>query len=1042
MEGKLVGAMVLRADASDAHSGNYGVIHSLAEGLFEAAPELAAKVTKPFVHVLGHVLPELLERFEEVTLKPFNNPQTLRPSIQTELRRWLYDVSLNQCLVIAVDDVHRIDEPSAALLALLANEARSHRLVIAITVENNADARAHHALKLLSKAGLNVVLENLNANDSAKLVQSIFGQSPHWKSVADRLYTLSNGNPRTTMELAQHLVDKGIARYQGGTWRLPSTSDTADLPPTFTEALRERLHRLSPKARELAEVISLSPDQSFTLNECNALSGLQDAIHIQPLLDELVSVKILMKQAHRYALVQHAWVTALTQCLSETSKRSANLKLAALFERRGNDDFRLAQHLIHAGEQDRGLGVLAGFFHQVNRRFESSAGAFFEVIQTLPTDWVAFVESAINMCIKLGRPPIDSYVMRLGIVSLNTVDGSLDKDNIDRLFEQLVQDSGLAVYHQLDGSLDASTRLTRALEQTQRRYDESPPRERISAPAEAIQQLAHVVIQAASNYAWGFDYSRWKSLPSIEPLTPLSPALDIVAKIVSNIGNLIVGRNECFHQRCLEILRRIDETDHAGLDETLYRYTRLNIVFVVALIEASWGARSTLRWTDELDTDPLHHVNAWRVRTIYHLFQGDFEQADICRKQAELLTIQNSPPQFYDGSTLYTELLAYTTTDNLQGVRQLIKHIEKIAERFDGWKPLLFWAHGEYKRIRGELSDALVEHEKAIHDVVPGRHQGWGYIAAAHLKTLIELRRFREAKELGKKYLLECENAAIGYMLSYLKLQIALAEAMEGEYESATIRCETVIVDYKTLDVSGIFLGISYEFRARIALMMNDQHIFEKYALLCAEQYRSGRNPALTTRFQKLIDEARDAQLHITPILSQAAKYSEYNTLDVGRLVESILMACQHPHERVVMALEMLIKQSGATFGYLYTIQDKIPVLSAQHGDAPPPDGLDEIVRAYISSEIEDANEAMITGGDNDGCFEGAANWNEYCDGSCRPLLLSHYTEDGFAITGLAVLFRDTYPKISLNIPWKISTIVSKSLLNAGDATILLRRTS
>jgi len=1041
MEGKLVGAIVLRADATDAQTGNYGVIRTLSESLFEAVPELSWRLVRPFIPALGHVLPELRDRFPGIPLKTFHDPHQLRPEVQADLRKWLLDLSLIQSLVIAVDDLHRVDEPSAALLALLANEIKAHRLVVVVTVENDAAVRAPQGLKLLSKTAYHLALGNLEVNDCVKLVRSIFGDASNCELAAHRLFTLSNGNPRAIMELAQHLLDKGIVQYRSGAWRLPSHLDISVLPATFTEAREERIRRVTPQARELAETISLCPDQGFTLYECKELTEHRETNRLQPLLDELITENILVRNGQLYALAQHAWASTIAQNLSEAFLRRAHLKLAALFERRGGDDYHVAQHLIRGGERDRGLDVLVRFFSQVNRRLESNANAVFELIQSLPSDWVEAVESAVQFCYELERPQHDSYVLRHGIVSINTATGSLNKDNLDRLLKRLARDSGLEAYRSLDASLDESTRLKTALEQIQQKYDQSTANERVSTPVEAIEQLAHVVVRAASNFAWGFDFSGWETLPSLQPLTPLAPILTIAEKVVQSVGDFIAGRNERFRQTCLDILTRVDEPDRAGLDDTLYRYTRLSLIFAISLVDASWGAETTLRWIEKLDTDPLHQINAWRVRTVYYLFLGDFEQADACGRQADILTIQNSPPQFYDGMTLYTELLANTSIDNLTRVRRSIESIERIAASFSGWKPVLHWVRGEYHRIRGELAGALEEHEKAVQDTVPGRHQVWGYMAAAQVKTLIELRRFKEAKTKGIKHLNDCRDSNIGYMLNYLLIQVALAEGYLGEYQGAVDRCEAVIVSYESLGVKGIYLGIAYESRARIAIMAGDQCSFDTFASLCAKQYRAGRNSALAPRFKRLIDEARDAQLSISPKLAYAAEFSEFSTLNVSRLVESVLTACQKPHERAVLALEMLIRHSAASFGYLYTIREGAPVLSAQRGERPPPDGLDELVSSYISAEIDKVDEATVTGGEQEACFENAANWNGEYNGRCRPLLLSHHTTEGFAITGLVVLFRDKDPKLALNIPWKISTIVSKTLLESGDVSVILRRT-
>ena len=62
-------------------------------------------------------------------------------------------------------------------------------------------------------------------------------------------------------------------------------------------------------------------------------------------------------------------------------------------------------------------------------------------------------------------------------------------------------------------------------------------------------------------------------------------------------------------------------------------------------------------------------VNAWRIRLVYYLRLGNTEKAQQCKKQVELLQIQNSPTQHLEGMNENHELLAYALADDLIPVR-------------------------------------------------------------------------------------------------------------------------------------------------------------------------------------------------------------------------------------------------------------------------------------------------------------------------------------------------------------------------------------
>src|SRR6185295_5494235 len=112
-----------RADASDAHT-EYGAVRALAAQLMEAAPEQALAAARQKLPILAHAVPELLAHAPDVTPHEFEGAEQMRAQVQPALREWLVDVSRERPLMIAVDDMHAIDEPSAAFVALLAHDVR------------------------------------------------------------------------------------------------------------------------------------------------------------------------------------------------------------------------------------------------------------------------------------------------------------------------------------------------------------------------------------------------------------------------------------------------------------------------------------------------------------------------------------------------------------------------------------------------------------------------------------------------------------------------------------------------------------------------------------------------------------------------------------------------------------------------------------------------------------------------------------------------------------------------------------------------------
>ena len=154
-----------------------------------------------------------------------------------ELRDFILALARPQRLMLAIDDADCIDEPSLALLASLAHKTSRYPLIIALAVERDSRFADSPALRLLRSVSDSIELELLQPADTEALVRSVFGDARSLTSIAARIHRHAQGSPRATMELAQHLVDRGIARYEAGSWLLPNTIDDTDMPSTLLASL-------------------------------------------------------------------------------------------------------------------------------------------------------------------------------------------------------------------------------------------------------------------------------------------------------------------------------------------------------------------------------------------------------------------------------------------------------------------------------------------------------------------------------------------------------------------------------------------------------------------------------------------------------------------------------------------------------------------------------------------------------------------------------------------------------------------------------------
>ncbi len=1032
LEGRLLGLTVLRADTRDAHAGDWGAARALALRLIEAVPEQALQEATPFANVLGHLLPELREKLPDIVLKNFEQATLQRHNVQSALRSWFAAVSARQTLVIAVDDLHRIDEPSAAFLVLMAHEADTHRLAVICSAETAAAAISEDAVRIMAEAGASIRLRNLSGEDTEKLLVSVFGDRPNVKLVADRIFTASAGNPGSVMQLLQYLVDRKLVRYEAGAWSLPSRLEAEQLPAGISEALRARAETLGPEALALAGALALCPEHSFSLQECRLLSGSGDMAALVRALDELVAAEVISGDGERYALQQTGWVQVFEGSLDDARKRATSLRLVDVFLGRGPDRLQVSRFLLYAGQRERSADVLIEHALDLVKRFKRSIEGYADYVLSLPPDWIALYESAMDTCLKLGRPRRDYFNLQHDLVRWGQIGTRVGSAHLDELFGRLSQESGLPVFEELGDSVAPAERVGRALEIAQKRFEETAEHERWLPPGVAIEKLANLLISTATLVTVRLDWPLLSSLPSIEPLITLTPALEIVDKVLSAVGHTITARYQKALVLYQQVVDRVEQPDRAGLDDTYYHYTRLSVMYALGQIEAAMGIEASLAWADQIEADPLHQVNAWRIRAVFYLCQGDREHAELCKKRTELLRIQNGPTQFLEGSNLITEMLSYARTDDLMGAKQIIVEVGEMAERFPLWGPMLHYAKGEYQRIRGDHENALCEFEAALEATKPGRHLIWPDAAGACLSVLGALGRHQRARQLGEQWLRDCESEEIRYEAIYLLNPLSVVLAEMGEHQAAIHLSDDALERCHHYGSTGVPLGLCYEARSRIAICRKDEEEFAFYAQLCAEQWIQGRNPALGAKYERLEQAARRAGLELSGEATNEEGGSDTLREQTSAISTTMLRTCHGPEDRASRTLELLVEHSKALGGFLYLLKSDGPDLVAEMGGRTAFTEMDRLARELLAVEMETEDGVTLTNVDSDDLPVSNRRWSGPEGEIYTPLLLAHYDEDTYVVTGLAVL--QVNPGQSMNFPGELSSSLSRALRQTGDA--------
>jgi tetratricopeptide (TPR) repeat protein len=861
-----------------------------------------------------------------------------RDAVHSALVRCFLEAARDRTLVLAIDDVERTDAASGAWLATLADRVRHHRLLVLSTVERDVRGSSlDPVVEVLAERSARVTLDALSRQQTEQLFDSVFGDVPNVGRLSDRIFRVSQGNPRASMELAQHLVDRRVLLYDDGGWTLPAQLDPNDLPVNMAQAFVARVAALSPSARKLAGAHALSTYAGLSqtdaawLGERNLLERSGNA------LSELSSHSVLAGDGQLYTIASDAWRNALEQSLSESERSALHLDLAELGLATQRPGLSIVHHLLAAGQPERALDHVAPLL-----AIEIEPSALRAVMHMTSRQIADVLGRALTAAEALRRRPREIAAIQHWLC-LTGIYGEVESyaRAAPAWRKTLQRDSGFDAWLELPHLHDKGARVTQALERAVACYEATPDTERTYRADEAIKHLVQYTVASLVVGTNTFDAGLVRSLPElIEPFAILAPILDIM------LHNLIATRDATADARFMQareswlvLIGRLGELQG---DASMYAEPlRYAWAFGLGTLEVGRSMASSEAWAELLDRDALQKVNAMYLRKVVRLQLGDTEGAERFRRHAELLAVQADSPQMFT-SMLVIELVAHAMADDLIGLQQVAERIKPLAERHRGWLPYLHVVDGSLARVRGELLVALQSFERALRSSepdpsAPERAIGaWLYASVPYAQILIALGRYEEAKTFAAGVLEQCARREITWGTDGLVCALALAEARLGDYANAISRLSFLIDWQRQSGVTGLLLGASYEARARIAIWAGDRVALDEFARLTAREYRHGNGSALGVHYEKLMAEARVAGVRTLPQLSdfETSMFgaTALSSRDSAAVAESMSTAASS-EERAQRALQLVCGALGAHDGYLYLVdEDGSTALVASRG--------------------------------------------------------------------------------------------------------------
>jgi hypothetical protein len=991
LEGKLAGAIVLRAAASAPVDVGH-VTRALLVQLHAAlTPSERRELPLP-ANIRDRSHPP-------ATAGRASYPPSLPPGPVHEndgaLSRALHEhvarVATTRPVLILIDDFHAADPDSAADVVSLAAQAAGSRLVVVTAYDHDEASQVESALRVLRETSRSLSLAALTAAETEALLGSVFGSIPHLRVIADRLHVLSEGRPRLCMELAQHLVDQGVIRYETGGFVLPASLAQGDLPESLEAVLRARCARLSEHARALGTVVALCAGAPLSVEHLMVLAGQADRALGEIALDELVAAQIAIVQDEQVLLRQRAFAAALTTALAEPERRQLRRRIAELWAGEPRLRMYAAEHFFYAGESARAVDVLLAAAE--DGRVET---VWFPGV-------VELITRGLAACEQLGRPARHVYLLRRTRMrhAIDYLEPAMG-ETLLAFAHELYAVSGLAYWQEHPELTDPAQRMSAALAAAVQQYERTPELQRICTVEESVTELAGFLPSIAGYGCATFDLELIERVPSLAPYVAISPAFGLAEAVVTALRDLRGSRHDHYIAGMQRVLARIEEPDGAGLPPARQRLVRLGVLYAVALTGAALGDPQVFAWADELEAVPSLRNAAWRVRQIAYLHLGDLERAEECRRQVEVLLIQQASRQARAGTTLETEFMCYARMDDLINLRRLLPELREMAADHPGWRPLLLLGEAELERIRGRLPAALALSEDVLALARPGRHMMWAYAVGLKMRLLIELGRASEAKQLGLEHHGSCDLQEMGAVGRNIEAGLALAEATLGEHDAAIARVDRMLQHSAAAGIGGMFAGMLCELRARLAVLVGDEAGFTRYYEHCVSYFGNALESPFALTLARLRAEARKAG--VDDSAAEGPSPSLVLARAVARRLRRELVDCADVRERAERALSLVLETTGAPGGHLYSVQNGKVVRVASASGSPINDALADAISRYMSrfDQVNEEHTAVVSAETDLDNGAGALLTVDGCAYRLFPLASPHTAERTLGVLALA----------------------------------------
>lgn len=322
------------------------------------------------------------------------DPASVRFALFDAVSRFLLDLAGTGPHLIVLEDLHAADEPSLLLLRFLGDAVADARIAVLCSYRDS-EPRVRELAPLfagIARTGRRIPLRGLSRDEVAAFLEDVLGEGESLPQLAERLRSITGGNPFFLGELIRAADAADLAALAGAvgddsTWRIPEE---------VRAVIRRRIDHLSPESASVLQLAAVA-GRELDLAVLERMSRLGTSKVVEA-VGEAIDAGVLVEDAdgQRQAFVHELVRETLYGDLSARRRAELHLQMGDLLEElgRGDPDRRLseiAHHLASAaplGDLERTIGYLerAGSRAATMVAYEEAARHYGRALRLLGTD--------------------------------------------------------------------------------------------------------------------------------------------------------------------------------------------------------------------------------------------------------------------------------------------------------------------------------------------------------------------------------------------------------------------------------------------------------------------------------------------------------------------------------------------------------------------------------------------------------------------------------------------------------------------------------